>query len=128
MKAQMGLPDMKLPIQYALSFPNRFKTKFPRFNFLDYPDLTFEKPDFKKFPNLALAFDALKECGNTPCVLNAANEIVVEAFLQDKIGFLEMSDVIEKTINQVKYIKKPSYEDLVESNNEARKIANNYLK
>lgn len=128
MKAQMGLPDMKLPIQYALSFPYRFKNEFPRFNFMDYPELTFEKPDLKKFRNLALAFSALEKCGNMPCIMNASNEIVVEAFLQDKIGFLEMSDIIEKTMNEVKYIKKPSFDELVESNTEARKIAKNYLK
>lgn len=127
-KAQMGLPDMKLPIQYALSFPYRFKTEFPRFNFLDYPELTFEKPDLKKFRNLALAYSALDKCGNMPCILNASNEIVVEAFLNDKIGFLEMSDIIEKTMNQVKYIKKPTFDELVESNTEAREITKKYLK
>ena len=91
MKAQMGLPDMKLPIQYALGFPERLKNNFPRFNFLDYPQLTFEKADTSTFRNLQLAFDALEKGGNSPCVLNAANEVAVELFLKDEIGFLEMS-------------------------------------
>ncbi len=128
MKAQMGLPDMKLPIQYALSFPFRLKTEYPRFNFADYPELTFEKPDLKKFRNLELAFSAMKKCGNLPCVMNAANEVVVDAFLKDKIGFMEMTDIIEKTMNKVKYIKNPSFSDLSESDNEARRVAINYLK
>ncbi len=128
MKAQMGLPDMKLPIQYALTFPDRFKTNFPRFSFFDYPSLTFEQADIKKFRNLTLSFDALQKCGNMPCILNAANEIVVEAFLSDRIGFLKMSDVIEKTMQKVNHIKNPSYNDLVASNNEARNIAKELIK
>ncbi len=128
MKAQMGLPDMKLPIQYALTFPDRFKTNFPRFSFFDYPNLSFEQADIKKFRNLALSFDALQKCGNMPCILNAANEIVVEAFLSDRIGFLKMSDVIEETMQKVNHIKDPSYNDLVASNTEARNIAKELIK
>lgn len=123
MKAQMGLPDMKLPIQYALTYPNRILSKFPRFNFLDYPNLSFESPDLKNFRNLALAYDALKRGGNIPCILNAANEIVVSLFLKDKIGFLDMPEIIESCMNKISFIENPSYEDLVLSDNEARKLA-----
>ncbi len=127
MKAQMGLPDMKLPIQYALGFPKRLKSNFPRFNFMDYPALTFEKPDFNKFRNLAIAFEAMKRGGNAPCIMNAANEIVVEAFIQEKIKFLEMPNIIEKTMERVKFIKHPVYEDYVNTNIEARIIAKELL-
>lgn len=123
MKAQMGLPDMKLPIQFALAFPNRLKSDFPRFNFLDYPQLTFEQPDPKTFKNLALAFEALKQGGNQPCILNAANEIAVDAFLKDKIGFLEMSDIIEQSMSKVSFIKKPNYQDYVATDAETRRLA-----
>lgn len=123
MKAQMGLPDMKLPIQYAMAYPNRIKNTFPRFDFLNYPQLTFEKPDLETFVNLALAFEALKQGGNMPCVLNAANEIAVQAFLEDKIGFLQMSDVIEATLKKVSFIKSPTYVQYVESDHEARILA-----
>lgn len=123
MKAQMGLPDMKLPIQYAMAYPKRIKNTFPRFDFLNYPQLTFEKPDLETFINLALAFDALKQGGNMPCVLNAANEIAVQAFLEDKIGFLQMSDVIEATLKKVSFIKSPTYMQYVESDREARILA-----
>ena len=123
MKAQMGLPDMKLPIQYALAFPNRLKSDFPRFNFLDYPQLTFEQPDPDTFRNLALAFEALKQGGNQPCILNAANEIAVEAFLKDKVGFLEMSDIIEQSMHRVSFIKKPNYNDYVATDAETRSLA-----
>lgn len=119
-KAQMGLPDMKLPIQYALTYPNRLKTDFPRFNFVDYPELTFEKPDMKNFRNLALAYEALEKGGNMPCILNAANEVVVEAFLTSKIEFVEMPDIIEKCMQTMNYIKKPSFEDYVLTDNETR--------
>lgn len=112
-KAQMGLPDMKLPIQYAMGYPERMKSDFPRFNFLDYPALTFEQPDSKTFRNLQLAFDALAGGGNLPCILNAANEIAVAAFLEDKIGFLEMSDLVEQCMAKIDFIKVPSYEDYV---------------
>jgi 1-deoxy-D-xylulose-5-phosphate reductoisomerase len=119
-KAQMGLPDMKLPIQYALSFPNRIKNNFPRFSFVDYPNLSFEKPDMDNFRNLALAYDALRKGGNMPCILNAANELAVQAFLQGKIGFLEMSDWVEQSMNNVFFIEKPSLEDYLKSDEEAR--------
>lgn len=121
-KAQMGLPDMKLPIQYALSYPNRFKTNFPRLNFLDYSELTFQQPDLKFFRNLALAFEAMNMGGNMPCVLNASNEVLVSLFLKDKIGFLQMSDIIERCMNKADFIKKPSYEDLASSDKMARKL------
>lgn len=123
MKAQMGLPDMKLPIQYALTYPDRFQTDFPRFNFLDYPSLTFEQPDTATFKNLALAFDALKRGGNMPCILNAANEIAVEKFLKDEIGFLEMSDLVEQSMQKISFIKHPSYEDYVQTDFETRQLA-----
>lgn len=123
MKAQMGLPDMKLPIQYALGYPDRLKSDFPRFNFMNYPQLTFEQADTKTFRNLALAFEAMNKGGNAACVLNAANEIAVDAFLKDKIGFLQMSDVVEKCLQTVSFVAKPSYEDYVESDKETRRIA-----
>lgn len=123
MKAQMGLPDMKVPIQFALTFPYRFKSDFPRFNFLDYPSLTFEKPDTSTFKNLGLAFEALKQGGNMPCILNAANEVVVAAFLKDQIGFLEMSDIIEECMQKVSFVKMPTYEDYVTTDEETRKTA-----
>lgn len=123
MKAQMGLPDMKLPIQFALAYPNRLKSDFPRFNFLDYPELTFEQPDKETFRNLALAFEALEKGGNQPCILNAANEIAVDAFLKDQIGFLEMSDIIEQSMQRVSFIKKPNYDDYVATDAETRRLA-----
>ncbi|MGC9354794.1 MAG: 1-deoxy-D-xylulose-5-phosphate reductoisomerase [Mariniphaga sp.] len=122
-KAQMGLPDMRMPIQYALGFPYRIKNNFPRFNFLDYPTLQFEKPNTKIFRNLALAFKALDAGGNVPCVLNAANEVVVQAFLDRKIGFLKMPDIIEKTMEKVNFIKNPDIGDLIQTNSETRRIA-----
>lgn len=127
MKAQMGLPDMKLPIQYALGYPNRMKSDFPRFNFLNYPQLTFEQADTKTFRNLALAFEAMNKGGNSPCVLNAANEIAVAAFLHDKIGFLEMSDVVEKCLQTITYIAQPCYDDYVASDKETRRVAEQFL-
>ena len=123
MKAQLGLPDMKLPLQYALSYPNRLENNFERFNFLDYPELTFEKPDMATFRNLALAYDSLRKGGNRACVLNAANEIVVDSFLNDKISFLGMSDVIEAVLEKVNYLVRPSLDDYIESDYEARRIA-----
>lgn len=123
MKAQMGLPDMKLPIQYAMSFPERIKNNFPRFDFLNYPNLTFEKADTEVFRNLGLAFEALKKGGNMPCVLNAANEIAVQAFLEDRIGFLQMSDVIASCLSRMNFVSKPDYFQYVESDAEARKMA-----
>jgi len=123
MKAQMGLPDMKIPIQFAISYPDRLKSKFERFNFAKYPHLTFEKPDIKTFRNLALAFQALDKGGNMPCVLNAANEIAVASFLKGKISFLEMSDVVEKTMEKVAFLSQPTYEEYVQTDKEARNIA-----
>ncbi len=126
-KAQMGLPDMRLPIQYALSYPERFETKFQRFDFRNYPSLTFEKPDTKTFRNLALAFEVGKKGGNHPCILNAANEIAVREFLKDQIGFLEIPDVIEKCLNKVSFIKNPELEDFVNTDKETRIIAKEYI-
>jgi 1-deoxy-D-xylulose-5-phosphate reductoisomerase len=126
-KAQMGLPDMKLPIQYAMGFPYRLKNSFPRFDFTDYPELTFEKPDIQTFRNLDLAFTALKREGNSACVLNAANEIAVDAFLKDKIGFLEISDIIETCLEKVSYIRAPKLEDYVETDRETRKFAKDLI-
>lgn len=122
-KAQMGLPDMKLPIQYALTYPDRLKNDFPRFNFMDYPELTFEKPDMETFKNLALSFEALKKGGNQPCILNAANEIAVSKFLEDRIGFLEMSDVVESCLNKISFISTPNFDDYVETDKETRILA-----
>jgi len=113
MKAQMGLPDMKLPIQYALGYPNRIKSDFTRFDFMNYPYLTFEPADVKTFRNLALAFESLNRGGNASCILNAANEVAVDAFLKDKIGFLQMSDVVENCLQKVDYIANPVYDDYV---------------
>ena len=127
-KAQMGYPDMKLPIQYALGFPARIKNDFPRFNFRKYPNLSFEEPDYKTFRNLGLAIDALHTGGNTPCVLNAANEIAVWAFLKNRIGFLDITAVVEKTIAAIPFIAKPSLQDYFESDGEARNFAATLLK
>jgi 1-deoxy-D-xylulose-5-phosphate reductoisomerase len=123
LKAQMGLPDMKLPIQYALNYPNRLKSDFPRFNFLNYPQLTFEQPDLETFRNLGLAFAAMEQGGNAPCVLNAANEVAVAAFLREEIGFLEMSDLISDCLAKVAYIAEPSLVDFVETDQETRSRA-----
>ncbi|MCC7050392.1 MAG: 1-deoxy-D-xylulose-5-phosphate reductoisomerase [Bacteroidia bacterium] len=123
MKAQMGLPDMKLPIQYALAYPQRISSQFPRFNFLNYPQLTFEQPDTNTFRNLLLAYEALKKGGNMACIVNAANEVAVELFLNDKISFLAMSDLIEYCMNKVDFIKYPTYADYVASNEQARRVA-----
>jgi 1-deoxy-D-xylulose-5-phosphate reductoisomerase len=121
--AQLGMPDMRIPIQYALSYPYRLHSDFERVDFFKLGSMTFEAPDTGKFRNLAFAFEAVRIGGNMPCILNAANEIVVAAFLQDKIGFLEMSDVIEKTMQQASFVLSPSYDDYVASNIEAREIA-----
>jgi len=115
MKAQMGLPDMKLPIQYALAYPERIENTFPRFNFLDYPNLSFEQADKKTFRNLALAFEALNVGGNMPCVINAANEVVVAEFLKERLGFLQMSDVIEKCMSEISFIAEPLLNDYMET-------------
>ncbi len=127
MKAQMGLPDMKLPIQYAIAYPNRIPSDFPRFNFMDYPSLTFEQPDRRTFKNLDLAFKALDNKGNSACVLNAANEVAVQSFLEDKIKFLDIAEINEQTMNTVHFIAKPTYEDYVETDDEARKCAQNLV-
>lgn len=118
MKAQMGLPDMKLPILYAMTFPFRFNSDFIRFNFLDYPELTFGLPDKKLFRNLSLAYEALGRGGNVPCILNAANEITVQAFLHDRLPFLKMPDIIEQCMDSVAFIKKPTYDDYVDTHRE----------
>ena len=121
--AQLGIPDMKLPIAYAFSYPERMKSHEPRLDFFQYASLTFEEPDMKRFRNLAYAFEAVKQGGNMPCILNAANEVVVAAFLQDRIGFLQMSDVIERTMAKATFIQRPTYEDYVHTDEEARQIA-----
>lgn len=123
MKAQMGLPDMKLPIQFAIGFPDRLKSDFPRFDFLNYPSLTFEQADTDTFRNLALAYSAMEKGGNAPCILNAANEVAVEAFLNDRVGFLQMSDVLDNCLAKTTFVAKPSYEDYVATDTEARKLA-----
>lgn len=123
MKAQMGLPDMKLPIQYALHYPYRLKSSFPRFDFASYPSLTFEKPDMETFRNLAVAYEALEKGGNAACIVNAANEIAVEAFLCDKIRFLEISDVIIECVAKINYIQNPAYLDYVDTNEATRRFA-----
>jgi 1-deoxy-D-xylulose-5-phosphate reductoisomerase len=127
MKAQMGLPDMKLPIQYALAYPYRLKSDFPRFSFLDYPSLTFEKPDTKTFRNLALAYEAMHKGGNMSCIMNAANEVVVSAFLQDRISFLQMPDIIEECMQKLDFVLKPGYDDYVASDTAARIMASELL-
>ncbi len=119
-KAQMGLPDMKLPIQYAMAFPQRIPNQFPRCDFKKISTLNFEEPDLKTFRNLALAIEALNKGGNLPCIMNAANEIAVWAFLRNRVGFLDMTDIIEKTMNQVAFIEKPTLEEYFESDAEAR--------
>ena len=127
-KAQMGLPDMRLPIQYALGYPVRIKSSFPRFSFTDYPQLTFEKPDLTLFRNLQLAFNALDKGGNMPCIMNAANEIVVDAFLKDKVGFLQIPGLIEKTMYAMPFLQSPSLEDYQQSDHEAREFTKRLLK
>ncbi len=127
-KAQMGLPDMRLPIQFALSYPDRLKADFPRFDFANYPALTFEKPDMETFKNLALAFEALEKGGNSPCVLNAANEIAVTAFLEEKIKFLEMPDLVEKCLAKVSFINNPVLADYVQTDFETRIMAREFIR
>jgi len=127
-KAQMGLPDMKLPIFYALAFPQRVSSRLSRFNFMEHSQLTFELPDKKVFRNLVLAYEALNMGGNMPCVLNAANEVAVESFLQERIGFLAISDVIEHCLQTVSFIPDPTYEDYVFSHMETQVKATGYIK
>lgn len=125
--AQLGIPDMKLPISYAFSYPKRLSSKAPRLDFMQYSALTFEEPDMKRFRNLAFAFEAVRRGGNMPCILNAANEVVVAAFLRDEIGFLQMSDVIEKTMGKVAFVATPTYEDYVATDAEARRVASQMI-
>ena len=122
-KAQLGMPDMRLPIQYAFSYPDRISSSFDRLDFSQCTNLTFEQPDTKRFRNLALAYEAMYRGGNMPCIVNAANEVVVASFLKDGISFLGMSDVIEKTMERVAFIANPTYDDYVATDAEARKIA-----
>lgn len=123
MKAQMGLPDMKLPIQYALTYPKRLKTDYPRFNFMDYPQLTFEKADAKTFKNLELAYKAMELGGNIACALNAANEVTVQAFLEERISFLDIARTNESVMEKTALISSPNLEDYVATDMEARKLA-----
>lgn len=123
MKAQMGLPDMKLPIHYAFTYPYRITTPFPRFDFFNYPQLTFEKPDLETFTNLALAYEALKKGGNAPCIINAANEVAVDAFLKDKIRFLQIAEVVEQTLAKAHFIATPDYEQYIASDADTRQLA-----
>ena len=125
-KAQLGLPDMKLPIQYALTYPRRLKNEFPRFSFMDHPSLTFEQPDTKTFRNLALAFDALRQGGNAPAILNAANEIAVARFLKDDIGFLDLPRVVEHALERVNHQAKPGLDDLIAADAESRRVASEW--
>jgi 1-deoxy-D-xylulose-5-phosphate reductoisomerase len=127
-KAQMGLPDMKLPIQYALFYPQRVASTFKRFDFAAYPSLTFEKPDMNTFPAIQLAYDAMKKGGNLPCVLNAANEVAVSAFLNDEISFLDIPAVVEKSMNKVSFIATPTLQEYIASDSEARKEAHSLTK
>jgi len=126
-KAQMGLPDMKLPIQYAFTYPNRLKNDFKRLNFTDYPNLTFEKADSKTFRNLAIAFEALKQGGNMPCIINAANEIAVKGFLDNTIGFLAMSDIIETCMQKISFMSSPVLDDYLNTDKETRIFAQNLI-
>ena len=127
-KAQMGLPDMRLPIQFAIGYPYRLASDFPRFDFTKYPSLTFEKPDTETFRNLALAYHALNKGGNMPCILNAANEVAVSQFLEGRIGFLEMSEMVERCLEKIDYIGTPTYEDYVETDQKTRLKALEELK
>ncbi len=127
MKAQMGLPDMKLPIQYAIGYPERLSATFPRFDFFNYPSLTFEKPDTSTFRNLALALEAMKRGGNAPCIINAANEVAVAAFLQDRLGFLEMTNMIEECLERTSFVAHPTLDDYIATDAETRRIANDWI-
>jgi len=127
-KAQLGMPDMKLPIQYALTYPERLKTNFPRFDFDLCSQFTFEKPDLERFRNLALAYFAMDKGGNMPCILNAANEIVVAEFLKDEIGFLQMSDIIENVLAKAEFIAKPTYDDYVRTDALVRILTKELIK
>ena len=126
-KAQLGMPDMRLPIQYAFSYPKRLKASFPRLDWAQCTQLTFEQPDTERFRNLALAYEALHRAGNMPCIVNAATEVVVDAFLHDRISFLGMSRVIEQTMERVSYLRQPTYDDYVATDAEARRIASELI-
>ena len=126
-KAQMGLPDMKMPIQYALAYPSRIRNNFKRFDFMQYPNLTFEKPDIKTFRNLGLAYEALKVGGNMPCIVNAANEIAVAGFLTNGLGFLAMSDIIEECMQKVSFCELPTLDDYLKTDKETRIFAQNLI-
>ena len=126
-KAQMGPPDMKLPIMYALSYPERLPSNFERFSFLNYPSLTFEKPDPKIFRNLALAYEALAKGGNMPCILNAANEIVVQAFLDEQIQFVEMPDIIEEIMQKANFIENPDLNAYIQTDKEIRLLTDSVI-
>jgi len=127
-KAQMGLPDMRLPIQYALAHPQRVKNNFKRFDFMDYPNLSFEKPDLDTFRNLALAYEALNKGGNMPCIINAANEVAVAGFLADRLGFLTMTTIIETCMQKMSFIKRPQLDDYLNTDKETRILAQNLIK
>jgi len=127
MKAQLGLPDMKLPILYAMAYPHRLKTSWPRFDFTRFPELTFEAPDLERFPNLGLAFDALARGGNAPCVLNAANEVAVEAFLRGRMGFMEMSDLVGHCLAKATFAAQPTLQDLEATDAEVRRMASDRI-
>ena len=127
-KAQLGMPDMKLPIQYAFTYPDRLKTNFPRFDFNLCSQFTFERPDMERFRNLEYAYYAMDKGGNMPCILNAANEVVVAEFLKDKIGFLQMSDIIEVVMEKAEYIAKPTYEDYVKTDAMVRILTKEMIK
>lgn len=125
--AQLGMPDMHLPIQYALGYPTRLKSNFERLDFFKLQTMTFERPDMNRFRNLSFAFEAAKVKGNMACIMNAANEIAVAAFLEDKVGFLAMSDIIEQTMQKASFVTNPSYEDYVQTDTEARLIAREFI-
>src|SRR5690606_21379487 len=126
-KALLGLPDMRIPIQFALTYPGRYRSEFPRFDCARYPVLNFEKADRETFRNVQLAYDALEKGGNAAGILNAANEVVVDAFLKERIGFLEMSDIIDETLNAVDFVKQPSLEDFIETDKKSRIITNELI-
>ncbi len=128
MKAQMGLPDMKLPIQYAFTYPERIKSDFKRFDFLEYPELTFEKPDTDKFACINIAYEAMKKEGNIPCAINAANEIAVDAFLKNKIKFTEIPIIIEKTMNKINFANSSDLDTYLNTDKEARLITKEFIK
>lgn len=126
-KAQMGLPDMKLPIQYAFSYPDRFAAEYERFDFMNYSSLSFKQPDFKTFKSLDLAYRAMEMAGNMPCILNASNEIAVAAFLEERIGFLDIAELVERCMNKASYVQAPSMEDYVLTDKEVRELAQNLI-